>query len=116
MKAILTREQLCTAKCLVLDNTEGNNYSLNEVTEQLRVVPDWRLRDGFIEKQYHFRNYYDTIAFVNALAYMIHAQDHHPELTITYNKCLVKFNTHSVSGISINDFICAAKADMIASQ
>jgi 4a-hydroxytetrahydrobiopterin dehydratase len=116
MKAILSREQLCAAKCLVLDNTEGNDYSPEKIAKQLEVVSDWHFIDGFIERQYHFKNYYETMAFVNALAWMIHAEDHHPELKVTYNKCMVKFNTHSVNGISINDFICAAKADEIANQ
>jgi 4a-hydroxytetrahydrobiopterin dehydratase len=116
MKAILSREQLCSAKCLVLDHTQGNDYSTDEITKQLLAISDWRFIEGFIERQYSFKNYYDTVAFVNALAWMIHAQDHHPELKVTYNKCLVKFNTHSVNGISVNDFICAAKADMIAAQ
>ncbi len=116
MKTILSREQLCNAKCLVLDNTKGNDYSSEEIAKQLHAVSDWRFVDGFIERLYSFKNYYETMAFVNALAWMIHAQDHHPELKITYNKCLVKFNTHSVNGISVNDFICAAKADLIANQ
>jgi 4a-hydroxytetrahydrobiopterin dehydratase len=116
MKAIFSREQLCETNCLILDNTNGNDYSTDEIAEQLKEVAEWSLVDGFIERQYNFKNYYATMAFVNALAWMIHAQDHHPELKVTYNKCLVKFNTHSVNGISVNDFICAAKADMIAAQ
>jgi 4a-hydroxytetrahydrobiopterin dehydratase len=116
MKTILSREQLCAAKSLVLDDTKGSNYSSEEIAKQLQIVSDWRFSEGFIERQYSFKNYYETMAFVNALAWMIHAQDHHPELKVTYNKCLVKFNTHSVNGISVNDFICAAKADLIASQ
>jgi 4a-hydroxytetrahydrobiopterin dehydratase len=116
MKTNLSREQLYGAKCLVLDNTSGNDYTPAEIANQLQVVSDWRFVDGFIERQYSFKNYYETMAFLNALAWMVHAQDHHPELKVTYNKCLVKFNTHSVNGISVNDFICAAKADMIANQ
>jgi 4a-hydroxytetrahydrobiopterin dehydratase len=116
MKAVFSREQLCETNCSILDNTKGNDYSADEIAKQLKVVAEWSFVDGFIERQYNFKNYYATMAFVNALAWMIHAQDHHPELKVTYNKCLVKFNTHSVNGISMNDFICAAKADMIAAQ
>jgi 4a-hydroxytetrahydrobiopterin dehydratase len=116
MKKILSSEELSKANCLVLDNTTGNDYSSEEISAQLQATPQWHFQDGFIERQYSFKNYYDTMAFVNALAWMLHAQDHHPELKVTYNKCLVKFNTHSVNGISLNDFICAAKADMIAGQ
>jgi 4a-hydroxytetrahydrobiopterin dehydratase len=77
----------------------------------------WSLAGGKLRKSYDFKNYYQTLAFVNALAWMIHAQDHHPELTITYHTCLVAYHTHSVDGgrggLSENDFICAAHADAI---
>jgi 4a-hydroxytetrahydrobiopterin dehydratase len=73
-----------------------------------------------IVRQFDFKNYYATLAFVNAIAYVIHAEDHHPELLVTYNKCTIKFNTHSVNngrgGLSINDFICAAKVDALFEQ
>jgi 4a-hydroxytetrahydrobiopterin dehydratase len=113
MKKILDAAQLCAANCLALDNIVGNAYSAVETELQLKVLFDWRLNNGFIERQYSFKDYYATVSFVNALAWMIHAQDHHPELLVTYNKCLVKFNTHSVNGISMNDFVCAAKADAL---
>jgi 4a-hydroxytetrahydrobiopterin dehydratase len=116
MKAVLTAEQLCSAKCLALDNTKGNDYTVDEIAAQLPTIPQWHFIDGFIERQYNFENYYETIAFVNALAWELHTQDHHPEMLVSYSHCLVKFKTHSVNGISINDFICAAKADKIAKQ
>ena len=52
-----------------------------------------------------------TMAFVNAVAWIAHREDHHPDLLVSYNRCTVRFNTHSVGGLSINDFICAAKVD-----
>lgn len=85
----------------------------SEIHEQLRKLPNWVLSNGFIERRFSFENYHQTLAFVNAIAPMIHTQDHHPELLITYSHCTVRFNTHSVNGISINDFICAAKTDAI---
>jgi 4a-hydroxytetrahydrobiopterin dehydratase len=113
MKNILDVSQLTSSTCVVLDNTTGHAYSLDEIKAQLKAVADWKFENGFIERQYSFKDYYGTLAFVNTLATMIHAQDHHPELIVTYNKCLVKFNTHSVHGISVNDFICAAKTDTL---
>jgi len=80
---------------------------------QLALLSPWILEDGAIERAYAFSNYYETIAFVNALAWLIHREDHHPELTVSYNRCIVRFNTHSVNGITENDFICAAKSDAI---
>jgi 4a-hydroxytetrahydrobiopterin dehydratase len=91
-----------------------------EITALLAVFDGWSLQSGAITKTFAFRNYYETLAFVNAIAYVIHAEDHHPELIVTYNQCRVKFNTHSVNGgkggISENDFICAAKVDAIFQQ
>ncbi len=55
------------------------------------------------------------MAFVNALAWIAHTEDHHPDLQVGYYRCTVRFSTHSVGGISVNDFICAAKADALVS-
>lgn len=97
-----------------------NGLTDAEVTAQLAELDGWSLQHGTINKVFAFKNYYETMAFVNALAYMIHAEDHHPELVVTYNRCTVKFNTHSVNGgqggISENDFICAAKVNAIFQQ
>lgn len=91
-----------------------------EIKEHLAAVDNWTLQDGKIVKTFGFKNYYETLAFVNAIAYPIHADDHHPELVVTYNRCTVKFDTHSVNGgrggISENDFIVAAKVDAIYRQ
>jgi len=80
----------------------------------LPLVPGWAIDDGKLWRDFGFANYYQTLAFVNALAYLTHAQDHHPELTVTYKNCRVSYATHSVNqgqgGLSPNDFICAAKA------
>ena len=53
---------------------------------------------------------------MNALAWIVHAEDHHPNLAVGYNRCEVRFSTHSAGGITDNDFICAAKADAIYAQ
>ncbi|WP_420474007.1 4a-hydroxytetrahydrobiopterin dehydratase [Noviherbaspirillum sp. ST9] len=91
-----------------------------EIKDHLAAVDNWALQDGKIAKTFVFKNYYETLAFVNAIAWVIHADDHHPELVVTYNRCVVKFDTHSVNGgkggISENDFICAAKVDAIFQQ
>jgi 4a-hydroxytetrahydrobiopterin dehydratase len=88
-----------------------------EIATALSLLTQWQLIDGNIARQFDFKNYHQTLAFVNAIAVVIHAEDHHPELLLTYNRCIVKFHTHSVNqgngGISENDFICAAKVDAI---
>jgi len=84
-----------------------------EITSHLARVPGWALVDGAIQKSYSFADFHRTVAFVNALAWIANAEDHHPDLQVSYSRCVVRFNTHSVQGISINDFICAAKVDAL---
>lgn len=91
----------------------GAAYLQTEIDAQLSELPGWTQRDGAIERSYAFGDYYETIAFVNALAWMVHGEDHHPELVVEYNRCTVRFATHSVGGISENDFICAARTDAV---
>jgi 4a-hydroxytetrahydrobiopterin dehydratase len=111
---MLSREELLARHCRPLEG-EGA-MSPAEVQAQLAALDGWGLVDGQIVRTYRFDDFHQTIAFVNALAEMIHREDHHPELIVSYNRCQVRFNTHSVKGISINDFICAAKADAIYAQ
>ena len=75
----------------------------------------WTLiEDGkAIERTYKFRNYHQTIAFVNALAWIAHREDHHPDLSVHYSRCVVRYSTHAVDGLTDNDFICAAKIDRL---
>jgi 4a-hydroxytetrahydrobiopterin dehydratase len=84
-----------------------------EIEKHLELVSGWALSNGAIEKRYRFHHFHETMAFVNALAWIAHAEDHHPDLAVSYAACTVRFNTHSVDGISINDFICAAKLDAL---
>lgn len=88
-----------------------------EVVSHLAAAPGWQLAgDGAqiqIEKTYTFANYYETISFVNAVAFIANAQDHHPDLSVHYNRCVVRFNTHDVQGLSATDFECAAQIDAL---
>ena len=82
-----------------------------QAQDMLREIPGWALNDSAseISRSYKFGNYYETLAFVNALAWIVHREDHHPDLEVGYNRCKIRFSTHSVNGLSENDFICAAK-------
>ena len=84
-----------------------------EIEAHLRQLPGWGATDGAIQRRFGFADYHRTMAFVNAVAWVAHSQDHHPDLALGYNHCTVRFNTHSVGGISINDFICAARVDAL---
>jgi len=77
--------------------------------------PDWSIDDHgqSISRNCKFGNYHETIAFVNALAWIAHRQDHHPDLEVSYNRCLIHYSTHAIGGLSDNDFICAARIDAL---
>ncbi len=66
-----------------------------------------------IEHEFRFADFYRTIAFVNAIAWIAHCEDHHPDLQVGYNRCVVRYTTHAIGGLSDNDFICAAKIDAL---
>lgn len=77
-------------------------------------LPDWTVADQRLQRRFAFRDYHETIEFVNALAFMVHREDHHPDLQVGYNRCSVAWTTHSASNrLSENDFICAAKTDAL---
>ncbi|MSQ51135.1 MAG: 4a-hydroxytetrahydrobiopterin dehydratase [Betaproteobacteria bacterium] len=82
-----------------------------EVSATLRQFDGWARDKGAITKTFSFPDYHRTLAFVNAVAWIAHREDHHPELQIHYDRCRVSFNTHSIGGISENDFICAARIE-----
>ncbi|GAA4866231.1 4a-hydroxytetrahydrobiopterin dehydratase [Luteimonas vadosa] len=97
---------------------KGVDHKLSEarIRELLPQVPAWELaEDGeALCRTFRFDDYYRTISFVNALAHVANREDHHPDLAVHYDRCVVTFSTHDVGGLSENDFICAAKADALA--
>ena len=102
-------------------HTNRKALSATEIVTQLSKLNGeqalgWRLIDSALEKTYAFKNYHETIGFVNALAFIANAEDHHPDLAVSYSQCTVRFNTHDVNGISVSDFFCASKADALLSQ
>jgi 4a-hydroxytetrahydrobiopterin dehydratase len=88
-------------------------FTAEESKQLLKDLKGWALEDGKLAKTYPFPNYYETIAFVNALAWISHREDHHPDLGVHYNKCRVEYSTHAIGGLSENDFICAAKCEAL---
>jgi 4a-hydroxytetrahydrobiopterin dehydratase len=91
--------------------------SAQQVREQLSALPGWELagEDGqtAIAKTFRFANFYETMAFVNALALVAHQQDHHPDLEVSYGRCAVRLNTHDVGGISETDIDCARRINAL---
>ena len=96
---------------------KGSDHKLTQarVRELLPDVPGWELvEDGHaLSKTFKFKDYYRTMAFVNALAFIANREDHHPDLSVHYDRCVVRFSTHDVGGLSENDFICAAKVEAL---
>ena len=80
----------------------------------LRLTPTWALAgEGLIAREFTFKDYRQTLAFVNRVAELAQAEDHHPSITFTYSKCRIELSTHAVNGLSENDFILAAKIDAL---
>jgi 4a-hydroxytetrahydrobiopterin dehydratase len=77
----------------------------------LSQLSGWKLSGKEIVKVFEFKNFYETIGFVNALAYIANREDHHPDLEVGYKTCKVRYSSHEVGGLSENDFICATKID-----
>lgn len=95
----------------------GHALTATQIVANLARLEGWKLSgDGpevAIEKTFAFANYYQTMAFVNALAYIAHGLDHHPELTVHYRQCVVRWRTHTAKGITMLDFDCAARVDAL---
>ena len=100
-------EQHCKRDTALLSSEQAHNY--------LPQLQDWHISDDgkSIQHRYAFKNYEQTLSFVNACAEIANTEDHHPNICFGYNYCEVLYSTHSVSGLSENDFICAARSDML---
>ncbi len=110
----MNQDQLARSHCIA---RKGKEHALdaNAIEGLLAVLPGWSLaEDGAaITKTCRFDDFHRTMAFVNAVAWIAHAQDHHPDLTIGYAQCTLAYSTHDVGGLSLNDFICAAKVEQL---
>jgi 4a-hydroxytetrahydrobiopterin dehydratase len=107
--------KLTNMKCIPC---EGGVAPLNKIEAEnlLQALnPAWSMSSDFksIKRRFEFKGFQKTIGFVNALAWIVNQENHHPELQVTYNSCEVTFTTHAIDGLSENDFICAAKIDAL---
>ena len=84
-----------------------------QIGHMLKGLTGWAYVDGMIRKTFKFTNYHETMAFVNASAWISHREDHHPDILVGYGQATVSYMTHAIKGISENDFICAAKIDAL---
>jgi 4a-hydroxytetrahydrobiopterin dehydratase len=83
-----------------------------------QLQPEWTLSADAksLHREWKFRNFYHTMSFVNAVAHIANAEDHHPDIECGWGYCRIKYSTHAINGLSENDFICAAKIDGIPKQ
>lgn len=107
-----TIQSLRAQHCVPRKGKEAR-LSHQAVATHLALLQGWSLAvdSGDIHKEFQFPDYFHTMAFVNAVASIAHREDHHPDLEVGYNRCLVRYSTHDVGGLSLNDFICAAKVE-----
>jgi len=106
--------ELSTIRCVAC---EGGIAPLmkDEIKKLSDQIENWEVAtdNKKISKRFSFKNFYKTMAFVNAVAWIANQENHHPDLEVGFNYCLVKYSTHAIDGLSKNDFICAAKIDTL---
>lgn len=103
---------LATKKCQSCTTAEGK-LDQTQVADLLQQVPGWAVEGDELRRTFKFKNYYESLAFVNATAWVSHREDHHPDIELGYNKVTMRYSTHSVGGLTENDFICAAKINAL---
>jgi 4a-hydroxytetrahydrobiopterin dehydratase len=89
------------------------SFSLKEAQELGLQIPEWTVGEKAIEREFHFQNFRQSMAFVNQVADLAEKQNHHPDIFIAYGKVKLVLSTHKVGGLSRNDFILAAKIDRL---
>jgi len=109
--------ELLQKKCLAC---EGGIPALSpeQAQDLLKQLPHWELKEEnrALLRHFQFKNFYRTMAFVNAIAWLAHQENHHPDLEVGYNYCRVRYSTHALNGLSENDFICAAKVSALLAE
>ena len=111
----MTIDELRAARCVPL---KGKQHGLDaaRARELAALLPGWELGEGEIRKQFGFPDFVRALAFVNALGWIAEQENHHPDLELGWGRCKVRFSTHDVGGLSMNDFVCAAKTEALLAR
>lgn len=111
----MTKDELIATHCIPRKG-EADALPPAQLDALAPLLPDWSVRQdtGELRREFRFRDFHHTMGFVNAVAYMANREDHHPDLEVGYNYCRMRWSTHDVGGLSLNDFLCAAKVDALA--
>ena len=101
-------------QCRDYSNDEMS-LNLSEIEEKRQHTPEWQYcaNENHLIRTYRFTNFGETMKFVNKIAQVVDNENHHPEMVVGYNRCKISFFTHSVGGVTDNDFICASKIDQL---
>ncbi len=107
-------EDLQSKRCLACE-AGVRPFTSDDVKQYLAKVPGWEVNadNTMISRKFTFKGFAKTMGFVNAIAWISHQENHHPDIEFGYNYCLVKYTTHAIKGLSENDFICAAKVNVL---
>lgn len=101
-----------------LKNTTPQIIDNEKINEQLEEIPLWNtsIEKNSISRKFKFKNYKQTLLFINAVAAIAEKENHHPEITFGYNNCSINYSTHSAGGITLFDLICAAHIDQLMTK
>jgi 4a-hydroxytetrahydrobiopterin dehydratase len=108
-------KELSERKCAPCEGGVAPLTPAQVVRLRKQLHKDWKIAEDFksLKRSLKFKDFYRTMSFVNALAHIANTEDHHPDMEIGYDYCRVTYSTHSIGGLSVNDFICAAKLDRL---
>ena len=113
----VTANDLVSQHCQPL---KGKEHALGaeKVAVLLKKLPGWKLSDDkqAIIKDFKFDDFQHTLGFINAVGFMANHEDHHPDIEAGYGHCQLLWSTHDVGGLSMNDFICAARVEQLLAK
>jgi 4a-hydroxytetrahydrobiopterin dehydratase len=117
LEIIMTALPLAAQHC---QPRKGKEHALDEaaIAALLPIVHGWKLSEqgDALVKDYRFENFHHTLGFINAVGFMANHEDHHPDIEAGYGHCKLRWSTHDVGGLSLNDFICAARVDALLAR
>lgn len=108
---VLTREALRALDGATIDGRSAMTAA--QALAQAQALPTWSCADGTLGRRFEFRDFHETMAFVNAVAWIAHRHDHHPDMALGFRHCELRYSTHSAGGLTLKDFACAACVDAL---
>jgi len=102
--------RLASEKCVACNDAKP--FTVAEASERLKDLPGWSLQRGLIQKEFRFKSYLAGLDFAYSLGKIAELENHHPDLFIGWRRVKVVLSTHAIKGLSQNDFIMAAKAEL----